>query len=155
VSNSYDSSSSPAANNADSDRSSTPVRAAQTRQGQSPEWRVAEAGAKGAIVGLAFAIIASIGGLIWWGTKKAYNAVSNSDSIHAISRTVKQTTSAVSEKLSTPEYNSQTYVQALQEIEAGTTDRGLWAKALVSANGDEAKARAAYIKYRVKSLAGG
>lgn len=129
-----------------------PIRVAQTNQQQSPGWRVAEAGVKGAISGVFLAIVLSIGMLIWLGTKKAFTAVSNSDSVRGAGRLVRETASVVTERLSTPDYNAQTYAQALQEIEAGTVDRGLWARALVSANGDESKARVAYIKYRVKDL---
>jgi TPR repeat protein len=130
-----------------------PIRVAQTNQQQSPGWRVAEAGVSGAIVGVFLSIVFGIGMLIWLGTKKAFTAVSNSDSVRGAGRLVRKTASVVTERLSTPDYNAQTYAQALQEIEAGTVDCGLWARALVSANGDESKARAAYIKYRVKDLA--
>lgn len=130
-----------------------PIRVAQTNQQQSLGWRVTEAGVKGAIVGVFLPIVFGIGMLIWLGTKKAFTVVSNSDSVRGTGRLVRKTASVVTERLSTPDYNAQTYAQALQEIEAGTVDRGLWARALVSANGDESKARAAYIKYRVKDLA--
>ena len=133
----------------------TPAPVAQTGQQQSSGWRVAEAGAGGVAVAVGVSIIIGILMLVWWALKTAFTAARNSDTVQKAGRFVKETTSVVSDSLSTPEYNAQTYSQALQEIESGTTDRGLWAKALVSANGDEGKAKAAYIKYRVKALASG
>lgn len=128
---------------------------AQSKQQQPPMQRAIEAGYGGLLSGAFLGALAAIIAFIWFGAKKAFTAVSNSESIRGAGRFVKETTSVISDSLSTPEYNAQTYSQALQEIESGTTDRGLWAKALVSANGDEGKARAAYIKYRVKALTSG
>lgn len=44
------------------------------------------------------------------------------------------------------------YAEALREVEAGIRRDGLWAKALVTAGGAEAEAKAIYIKLRVRSL---
>ena len=46
------------------------------------------------------------------------------------------------------------YRIAMQEIESGQLEKGNWAKALVSTQGDEFRARTAYIKLRVKELTG-
>jgi hypothetical protein len=44
------------------------------------------------------------------------------------------------------------YELALSELEDGEVRKGIWAKSLVSSEGDEEKARAIYIKLRVESL---
>lgn len=46
---------------------------------------------------------------------------------------------------------SQLGAAALEEIESGTPDKALWAQALVSADGDENRARATYIRLRMKN----
>jgi len=46
----------------------------------------------------------------------------------------------------------QYYAQAEQEIDDGTYDRGLWAKALVEANGKEELRKIEYMKLRAKQL---
>lgn len=43
------------------------------------------------------------------------------------------------------------YAQAMQEIEAGNCRLGLWAKAFAEAEGNEAKAKALYLKLRVQA----
>jgi hypothetical protein len=45
------------------------------------------------------------------------------------------------------------YDQVARELQNKTLIPGLWTKAYADANGDEAKARALYIKYRVAQLA--
>jgi hypothetical protein len=52
----------------------------------------------------------------------------------------------------TREVEEELYAKVLQEIERGERRDGLWAKALVAANGDESIAKAQYIKLRVQSL---
>ena len=52
----------------------------------------------------------------------------------------------------TREVEEELYAQVLQEIERGERRDGLWAKALVAANGDESIAKAHYIKLRVQAL---
>ena len=52
----------------------------------------------------------------------------------------------------TREVEEELYAQVLQEIERGERRDGLWAKALVTANGDESIAKAQYIKLRVQAL---
>lgn len=44
------------------------------------------------------------------------------------------------------------YEQALNEAQSGRLRDGLWAKALANSLGDEIKARALYLKYRVQSM---
>lgn len=44
------------------------------------------------------------------------------------------------------------YQEALNEVEQGIRRDGIWAKAIVDSNGEESKARALYLKYRVRSL---
>jgi hypothetical protein len=44
------------------------------------------------------------------------------------------------------------YAQVLREIESGVRRDGLWAKALQNSGGNEEKARALYIKYRIRSI---
>ena len=44
------------------------------------------------------------------------------------------------------------FVDALEEVESGTQDKALWAKALVASEGDTEKCKAIYIKSRVKYL---
>jgi len=44
------------------------------------------------------------------------------------------------------------FAQVVKEVEAGQRRDGLWAKALVSAEGDEKKAKVKYIKLRVQSI---
>jgi hypothetical protein len=44
------------------------------------------------------------------------------------------------------------YQQAGEELESGEVAKGIWAKALVEADGDDAKTRARYIKHRVSAL---
>ena len=46
----------------------------------------------------------------------------------------------------------QYYALAEQEINDGTFDKGLWAKALVNANGKEEQRKIEYMKMRVKQL---
>ncbi|MEK7877990.1 MAG: hypothetical protein AAB325_17585 [Pseudomonadota bacterium] len=46
------------------------------------------------------------------------------------------------------------YEQALTEIETGQTIKAIWARSLASAEGDEAKTKALYIRDRVKALIG-
>jgi hypothetical protein len=46
--------------------------------------------------------------------------------------------------------NEDLYLKALEEIESNKYDKGLWAKCFTNCNGDETKAKAAYIKKRVK-----
>ena len=45
------------------------------------------------------------------------------------------------------------YAEAMAELENGTRRHGLWAKALISTQGDEKKAVAEYLKLRVQSIA--
>lgn len=52
----------------------------------------------------------------------------------------------------TRELEEELYAQVLREIERGERRDGLWAKALVAANGDESVAKAQYIKLRVQAL---
>lgn len=44
------------------------------------------------------------------------------------------------------------YSQALREIESGSIDHAVWSRALAEAGGEEAKARANYIKLRVERM---
>ena len=44
------------------------------------------------------------------------------------------------------------YLQVAEELAAGHRRDGLWAKAIVNTDGDEQKAKALYIKYRVQSI---
>ena len=46
------------------------------------------------------------------------------------------------------------YQQVLEEVESGFMRKGIYAKALADSQGDEGKANALYIKYRVQSLIG-
>lgn len=46
----------------------------------------------------------------------------------------------------------QLYEAVVDELQAGTRRNGLWAKALANSNGDESKAKALYIAYRVQSI---
>lgn len=50
------------------------------------------------------------------------------------------------------EPDSQYYEQAEQEIEDGSLDKGLWAKALVKAEGNEELRKIEYMKLRAKQL---
>ena len=50
------------------------------------------------------------------------------------------------------ELEEELYGQVLREIEQGERRDGLWAKALVAANGDESIAKAQYIRLRVQAL---
>lgn len=52
----------------------------------------------------------------------------------------------------TREVEEELYARVLQEIERGERRDGLWAKALVAANGDESIAKAQYIKLRIQAL---
>lgn len=49
---------------------------------------------------------------------------------------------------------NEAYAEALAEIEDGRLDKGVWARALVDATGDESKTRANYIRIRAASIAG-
>ena len=53
-------------------------------------------------------------------------------------------------KLNEPD--SKYFGQAEKEVNGGTMDNGLWAKALVRAKGNEDKRKAEYIKLRAKQL---
>ena len=53
--------------------------------------------------------------------------------------------------MSTPN-DKQLYLDATQEVESGTQDPALWAKAMALAEGDEGKARYRYITLRVEEL---
>lgn len=44
------------------------------------------------------------------------------------------------------------YSQALKEIESGTVEQAIWSRAFAEAEGVDAKARALYIKLRVKRM---
>lgn len=44
------------------------------------------------------------------------------------------------------------YAQAMKELDEGLQDKAIWARALVSSDGDEGKSRANYIKLRVSRL---
>ena len=46
----------------------------------------------------------------------------------------------------------QLYAQAAEEVAAGVIRQGLWAKAIAESDGDEAAAKARYIKLRVELL---
>ncbi len=48
--------------------------------------------------------------------------------------------------------NSDPYQHAWHELETGTVDKALWARAFAEADGDEKKAKAAYIRFRVVAL---
>ena len=48
--------------------------------------------------------------------------------------------------------DEQYYAQALDELESGTYNRGLWAKVFCTAQGQEEEAKALYMKYRVAQL---
>ena len=50
------------------------------------------------------------------------------------------------------ETEEQLFANVVKEIEAGVRRDGLWAKALISAEGDEAKAKIEYIQLRVQSI---
>lgn len=50
------------------------------------------------------------------------------------------------------ETEEQLFANVVKEIEAGVRRDGLWAKALVTANGDERKAKVEYIQLRVQSI---
>ena len=50
------------------------------------------------------------------------------------------------------ETEEQLFAQVVEEIEAGKRRDGLWAKALISAEGDETKAKIEYIQLRVQSI---
>lgn len=50
------------------------------------------------------------------------------------------------------ETEEQLFANVVKEIEAGVRRDGLWAKALISAEGDEAKAKIDYIQLRVQSI---
>ena len=45
------------------------------------------------------------------------------------------------------------FAQALAEIDSGLQDKGLWARCYAEADGDDAKAKAAYLKHRASELA--
>ena len=44
------------------------------------------------------------------------------------------------------------YSQAMNEIESGSINKGVYAKALADSEGNEDKARSLYLKYRVQSI---
>lgn len=44
------------------------------------------------------------------------------------------------------------YAMALSEVDSDAKDPSVWGRAFVDASGDEAKAKALYIKYRVKRM---
>ena len=46
----------------------------------------------------------------------------------------------------------QLYEQVVNELASGKRRNGLWAKAIASSNGQDEKAKALYIQYRVQSL---
>lgn len=48
--------------------------------------------------------------------------------------------------------SNENFEKASKELESGNKDNGIWAKALVASDGDEKKASARYIKYRVKQF---
>jgi len=48
-----------------------------------------------------------------------------------------------------------TYEAAIVELEGPTRRAGVWAKAMAESNGDESKAKAWYIRYRVKQISAG
>ncbi len=50
------------------------------------------------------------------------------------------------------EPDSAAYAQAWEELESGTRDTGLWAKSFAESEGDEARAKAAYIQHRTHQL---
>jgi hypothetical protein len=48
--------------------------------------------------------------------------------------------------------DEQMYEIVVEELQSGVRRNGLWAKALAKSQGDESKAKALYISYRVQSL---
>lgn len=62
---------------------------------------------------------------------------------------IKKTLKGRSEKKNAKDQN---YLKGLEEIENGTMDRKFWAKAYALSNGDEAKAKALYIRMRAEEL---
>lgn len=48
--------------------------------------------------------------------------------------------------------DEQFYEKAAREIERGRVRRGLWLKCLAESNGDEAQAKAAYLRVRAREL---
>jgi hypothetical protein len=52
-----------------------------------------------------------------------------------------------------PSVTDEHFAKALSEIENGTQDKGLWARCFAEANGDESKAKAAYLSKRSIDLA--
>jgi len=44
------------------------------------------------------------------------------------------------------------FEQAMKELDGGVVRSGIWGKALVSSDGDEQRAKALYLKYRVQAM---
>lgn len=44
------------------------------------------------------------------------------------------------------------YEEALRELQAGNPRHGIWVKALAHSDGEEAKARAAYLRFRAEQI---
>jgi len=57
-----------------------------------------------------------------------------------------------SEKSAKRLIEEQIYAQVVDELSQGQKRSGLWGKALADSNGEEAKAKSLYIKYRVQSI---
>ena len=95
------------------------------------ESRILNVAAKGAIVGLAIGVVAA---LIW----SARILVSRIKKRHVI----------------TPvDSNDKTlYEKAWNELESSKVDKGTWARAFSDAEGDEQKAKALYVKMRVRAM---
>jgi len=71
-----------------------------------------------------------------------------------VSQAVRFLAGVISDKITraSNESNLEYYGQAEQEINDVTFNKGLWAKALTKANGNEDRRKAEYIKLRVKQL---
>lgn len=100
-----------------------------------------DAGINSTIIMIVLFVIAWICSLLFKGMKAGFNKAKEKTG---------ESFSRAKEVFKEPEL--QYYGQAEKELNDGTVDQGLWAKALVSAKGNEDVRKAEYIKLRARQL---
>lgn len=117
------------------------------------EWAIVDAGAKGAIQWLFFAILIGI----VWGAAKVLMVVlrgirsASGAAISGAKKVAEQSPILVAASFQSDK-DDELFARALDELDSNKPDRACWAKALAISDGDETKARGAYIKFRVGAL---
>jgi len=120
--------------------------------GQTGADRLASKGVEGAIVGAVFGALAGlIGGIIYIAKRAKRAAEPKMREIASKSKTaIGNMSKSKEEKLLA--IDDEFFATASDEILQGTQVKGLWAKALALADGDEKKQKAIYVRLRAKKM---